>query len=126
MLLLGVFAAIALALASIGTYGVMAYLVSQGARDIGIRMALGATPNSVLRLVVGKGMYLALCGALTGVVLAFGATRLLHSLLFGVSATDSVTFFGIPSLLLLIALAASYIPALRASRIDPAESLRHE
>ena len=126
MLLLGVFAGIALALATVGIYGVMAYLVSQGARDIGIRMALGATPNAVLMLIVGKGMVLALYGAALGVVGAFGATRLLRSLLFGVGATDSATFAGIPSLLIFIALVASFLPALRASRIDPAESLRHE
>jgi predicted permease len=126
MLLLGAFAAIALTLATIGTYGVMAYLVSQGSRDIGIRMALGARPNSVLMLIIGNGMLLASCGAAIGVILAFGVTRLLRSLLFGVAATDSLTFVGVPSLLLLIALAASYVPALRASRIDPAESLRHE
>jgi predicted permease len=126
MLLLGVFAAIALALATIGIYGVMAYLVSQGTRDIGIRMALGATPRSVLLLIVSKGMLLAVCGAVLGVAGAFGVTRLLRSLLFGVGATDAVTFVGIPSVLILVTLVASYIPALRASRIDPAQSLRHE
>jgi predicted permease len=126
MLLLGAFAGIALALAIIGIYGVMAYLVSQGSRDIGIRMALGATPNAVLRLIVAKGMVLAVCGAAVGVMAAFGVSRLLHSLLFGIATTDTVTFAAIPSMLLLIALAACCIPALRASRIDPAQSLRHQ
>src|SRR5215471_2429489 len=126
MLLLGVFAVIALALATVGIYGVMAYLVSQGARDLGIRMALGATPNAVLKLIVSKGIVLAVSGAAVGVVAAFGVARLLRSLLFGIGTTDSVTFLAIPLLLLMIALAASLIPALRASRIDPAESLRHE
>jgi predicted permease len=126
MLLLGAFAAIALALAMIGIYGVMAYLVSQGSRDIGIRIAVGATPNAVLRLIVAKGMVLAVCGAAVGVIAAFGVSRLLHSLLFGIATTDAITFAGIPFVLLLIALAACYIPALRASRIDPAQSLRHQ
>jgi predicted permease len=126
MSLLVAFAAIALALATIGIYGVMAYLVSQGARDIGIRMALGAAPASVLRLIVGKGMLLASCGALLGVLGALGVTRLLRSLLFGVATTDFVTFVLVPFGLMLIALFASYIPAVRASRIDPAQSLRHE
>jgi predicted permease len=126
MLLLGVFAAVALALAAIGIYGVMAYLISQGTRDIGIRMALGATRNAILTLTVGKGMVLALGGAAIGVLGALVITRLLRSLLFGVSATDWVTFSAVPLLLILIALLSSYIPARRASRIDPADALRHE
>jgi predicted permease len=126
MLLLGVFAMVALALATIGIYGVMAYLVSQGARDLGIRMALGATPNAVLMLIVSRGVVLAVTGAAAGVLAAVVVSRLLRSLLFGIAATDPLTFVGVPSLLVLIALVASYIPALRASRIDPAQSLRHE
>ncbi len=126
MLLLGVFACIALALATIGIYGVMAYLVSQGTREIGIRMAMGATQNSILSLIVGKGMTLAICGAAAGVLGAFALTRLLRSLLFGVEATDGATFCAIPLLLILIALVASYIPARRAARVDPAASLRHD
>ena len=126
MLLLGVFAGIALALATIGIYGVMAYLVSQGTREIGIRMAMGATQESILGLIVGKGMALALCGAAVGVLGALALTRLLRSLLFGVGATDGLTFSTIPVLLILIALVASYIPARRAARVDPAASLRHE
>ena len=126
MLLLGVFAMVALALATIGIYGVMAYLVSQGARDLGIRIALGATPNAVLMLVVSRGVVLAVSGAAAGVLAAVIVSRLLRSLLFGIAATDTLTFVGVPSLLVLITLMASYIPALRASRIDPAQSLRHE
>ncbi len=126
MVLLAVFAAIALALATIGIYGVMAYLISQGTRDIGIRMALGATQNEILALTVGKGMVLALSGAAIGVVVALALTRLLRGLLFGVGSSDPITFCVVPLLLVMVALLASYIPARRASRIDPATALRHE
>jgi predicted permease len=124
MLLLGVFASVALALATIGIYGVMAYLVSQGTREIGIRMALGATQNDVLGLIVRQGMTLAISGLATGLTGAFALTRLIRSLLFGVEATDPLTFVGISVLLAFIALLASYIPAQRAARIDPMVSLR--
>ena len=124
MLLLGVFASVALALATIGIYGVMAYLVNQGAREIGIRMALGATQRDILSLVVRQGMTLALSGVAIGLTGAFLLTRLIRSLLFGVEPTDPVTFVGISVLLALIALLASYIPAQRAARIDPMMSLR--
>ncbi len=126
MVLLGVFAAIALVLATIGIYGVMAYLISQGTRDIGIRMALGATQNEILALTVGKGLILAVSGAAIGVLGAFAITRLLRGLLFGVGSSDPVTFCAVPLLLILVALLASYIPGRRASRIDPASALRHE
>ncbi len=126
MVLLGLFAAVALVLATIGIYGVMAYLIRQGTRDIGIRMALGATQNEILALTVGKGMALALSGAAVGVLGAFAITRLLRGLLFGVHSSDPVTFCIVPVLLILVALLASYIPARRASRIDPATALRHE
>jgi ABC-type lipoprotein release transport system permease subunit len=89
-------------------------------------MALGATPNAVLMLIVSRGMALAVTGAAAGVLAAVIVSRLLRSLLFGIAATDALTFVGVPGLLVLIALIASYIPALRASRIDPAQSLRHE
>jgi predicted permease len=124
MLLLGVFASMALALATIGIYGVMAYLVNQGTREIGIRMALGATQRDILGLVVRQGMALALSGVAIGLMGAFLLTRLIRSLLFGVQAADPLTFVGISVLLGLIALLASYIPAQRAARIDPMVSLR--
>ncbi len=124
MLLLGVFAGVALALATIGIYGVMAYLVSQGTREIGIRMALGATQRDVLGLIVRQGMTLAISGLAIGLAGAFVLTRLIRSLLFGVQATDPLTFVGISVLLAFIALLASYIPAQRAARIDPIVSLR--
>ena len=124
MLMLGLFATIALILATIGIYGVMAYLVNQGSRELGIRIALGASPRSILSLVVRQGMALAFSGMMIGLAVAFLLTRLLRSLLFGVEATDPITFVGISLLLAMIALLASYIPAQRAARIDPIVSLR--
>ncbi len=126
MLLLGLFACLALALATIGIYGVMAYLVSQGTREIGIRMALGATQHGILGLVVRQGMTLALSGVTIGLIAAFALTRLMRSLLFGVDSTDPFTFAAIAAILALVALVASYIPAHRAARIDPMISLRCE
>ena len=126
MLLLAVFAGVALALATIGIYGVMAYLVNQGTREIGIRVALGATRRNIVSLVVRQGMTLGLSGVAIGLAGAFLLTRLIRSLLFGVEATDPVTFVGIALLLGLVALLASYIPARRASRVDPLVALRHE
>jgi predicted permease len=124
MLLLGIFAGVALVLATIGVYSVMAYLVNQGTREIGIRMALGASQRNILSLVVREGMALALSGAAIGLTVAFLLTKLIQSLLFGVQATDPLIFAGIPLLLAVIALLASYIPAQRAARIDPLVSLR--
>lgn len=124
MLLLGAFASVALALATIGIYGVMVYLVNQGTRELGIRIALGASQRNILSLVVRQGMALALSGVTIGLTAAFLLTRLIRSLLFGVEATDPITFAGISLLLLLIGLVASYIPAQRAARIDPLISLR--
>jgi predicted permease len=124
--LLGVFAGLALALAAIGIYGVMSYLVNQGTREIGIRMALGATQRGIVQLVVRQGMVLALLGVLTGLLAAFVFTRIVSGLLFGVAATDPVTFSAIAVLLVVVALLASYIPARRAARIDPMISLRSE
>ena len=126
MLTLGLFASLALALATIGIYGVMSYLVSQGTREIGIRMALGATRRGILTLVVRQAMTLALIGVAIGLLGAFALTRLMSSLLFGVRATDLLTFVVIAVLLSAVALVASYIPAKRAAGVDPLILLRCE
>ncbi len=126
MLLLTLFASLALGLAAIGVYGVMAYLVSQGARELGIRMALGATPRRILIMVVRQGLAVAAVGVGIGLISAFGLTRLMRRLLFGTEATDPLTFAAIALLLAAIALVASFVPALRAARIDPMVSLRSE
>jgi len=125
-LLLIILASVALALAVIGIYGVMAYLVNQGTRELGIRIALGASQRNILNLVVRQGMALAFFGVMIGLAAALLLTRLIRSLLFGVDATDPVTFAGISLLLVVIAVLASYIPAQRAARIDPLISLRSE
>jgi len=124
MLLLTGFAAFALALATLGVYGVIAYLVNQGTRELGIRIALGASPGNVLGLVVRQGMSLALTGVAIGVAGALALTKVIQSLLFGVRATDALTFAAVPLLLTLIALLTSLVPARRAARIDPMISLR--
>jgi putative ABC transport system permease protein len=126
MLLLGLFAGFALALATIGIYGVMAYLVNQGTREIGIRMALGATQREILRLVIFQGMMLAISGVAIGLAAAFVFARLMRSLLFGISAADPATFVAISVLLTLVALLATYIPAKGAARVDPILCLRAE
>jgi len=125
-LLLGVFAFLALALAAIGIYGVTSYVVSERTREIGVRVALGAQPSDVSRLVLGHGARLAGIGVICGIVASLALTRLLSSLLFGVSATDPLIFFGVAALLLTVALAACYIPARRAMRTDPIVALRYE
>jgi len=126
MLLLTLFAAIALGLSTIGIYGVISYLVAQGTRELGIRMALGCTPQGVLALVVRHGMGIALAGVAAGVAGAFALTRYMGSLLFGVKASDPLTFTLVSMLLAGVALVASYIPGRRASRIDPMISLRRD
>jgi ABC-type antimicrobial peptide transport system permease subunit len=126
MLLLSLFAGLALALGTIGTYGVMAYQVSQGTREIGIRLALGATPRRVLGFVLRQGMALAVSGVAVGLAGALALTRTMRSLLFGIEATDPLTFLAVPGLLLMAALCASYFPARRAAAIDPVVSLRSE
>jgi predicted permease len=126
MLLLTLFAGLALGLASIGIYGVMAYLVSQGRRELGIRLALGAAPRDILLLVVRQGMTVAVVGLVLGLVAGSALAWLLRTLLFGVRASDPLTFAAMSVLLMVIALAASYIPARRAAKIDPLISLRAE
>jgi predicted permease len=125
-LLLGIFAGLALLLATVGIYGVMAYLVSQGTREIGIRIALGASQNGILSLIVRQGIILAAAGVAIGAVASLALTRLMTGLLFGVTPTDPSTFAVIPVVLILVALLASYIPARRAARVDPMVSLRCE
>jgi predicted permease len=124
--MLGAFAVFALLLAAVGLYGVMAHLVTQGTRDIGVLVALGARPGNIVGLVVRQGMGLAGVGIVVGIVCALALTRVMSSLLFGVSATDLVTFAAVPALLAAVALAATAIPAWRATRVDPMVALREE
>ncbi|HEY6227995.1 MAG TPA: ABC transporter permease, partial [Verrucomicrobiae bacterium] len=124
--LLGVFSITALILASVGIYGVISYSVAQRTREFGVRMALGAGTADVLRLVLSRGMRLTLSGLLIGLIGAVALTRFMSALLFGVTPTDPVTFIIVPAVLALVALAASYLPARRATRVDPLNALRYE
>ena len=126
MLLLSLFASLALVLACVGLYGVISYAVAQRTHEIGVRMALGAQPHDVLKLVIRQGMLLTFTGLLLGVVGGLAATRVMTDLLFGVTATDSVTFFSAGGLLVLVAFLACYVPARRATKVDPLIALRYE
>jgi ABC-type antimicrobial peptide transport system permease subunit len=126
MTLLGVFAGVALLLASVGIYGVLSYIVGQKTREIGIRIALGARPSHVLGWVMGEGARMTLVGVGLGLAAALGLTRLMTGLLYGVSAVDPLTFAVVAGVLIVVAMAACYIPAWRAMRVDPIVVLRHE
>jgi putative ABC transport system permease protein len=126
MILLGVFSALALLLACIGVYGVLAYAVAQRTREIGVRMALGAKPTDVTQMMLGRGMKLSGLGLLAGGALAAGLAALLRSLLFGVTLVAPGIYAGTAAALVLVALAACVIPAHRAARVDPAVALRNE
>jgi putative ABC transport system permease protein len=126
MLLLGLFATVALALAAVGIYGIMAYAVTERTREFGIRMALGARRQDVLRLVLRRGAVLALLGLGIGLAAALGLTRVLQGLLYGVSATDPPTYAALALGLAAVVLLACYLPARRAARVDPVVALHHE
>jgi ABC-type antimicrobial peptide transport system permease subunit len=125
-LMLVAFAAFALLLAVVGVYGVMSHLVAQGAHDIGVRMALGAERRKILLMILRQGAELTVAGSVLGLIGAVLLTRVMESLLFGVSATDLATFSFVPVLLVATAMLASYVPALRATRVDPVVALRDE
>ena len=122
--LLGILASLALVLAAVGLYGVMSYLVNQRTREIGIRMALGARQSNVLHMIMGQGTKLTLIGMVVGTIAALALTRSMSSLLYGVTSADPLTFASVAVLLALVALAAYYIPARRATKVDPMLALR--
>ncbi|MDQ6809664.1 MAG: FtsX-like permease family protein [Verrucomicrobiota bacterium] len=124
--LIAIFSAFALALACLGIYGVIAYLVTQRYKEIGIRIALGATRANILQLILGRTFRLAAAGIAAGLIAAFFLSRFLASMLFGITVHDPATFLSVPLLLVVIALFAGYLPARRATRVDPLTSLRYE
>jgi len=126
LLLMSVFAGVALALAAVGIYGVVSYSVSQRTRELGVRVALGAQPRDLLALVIRQGLVLAVTGVVMGLVVSFGLTRWLATLLFGISATDPITLASVASLFMLVALFACYLPARRAMKVDPMVALSYE
>lgn len=124
--LLALFAALAMTLSAIGIYGVLSYLVSQRTHEIGIRLAIGGGGGQILRMVLGHGLALSLIGVVVGLVAAVGLTQLMTGLLYQVRPLDPLTFAAVPITLALVALVASYVPALRAMRVDPVTALRTE
>lgn len=126
LLLVSLFGAAALVLAAVGVYGIVAFSAARRTQEIGVRMALGAQRSDIGYLILGEGARLAVAGVAIGIAASFAITRLLSSLLFGVSATDPITFVGVAVLLCLVALLASYLPARRAIRLDPNAALRYE
>ena len=124
--LLSLFAGLALVLAIVGIYGVMSYSVTQRTHEIGIRMAIGARPRDVFAMILGHGMKLTLLGIVIGLLAAFGLTRLMETMLFGVAPTDVTTFTAISVLLVTVALLACYLPGRRATKVEPTISLRYE